>query len=158
MFPAVVEETQQSPKPELRTEPEKDESCSPRGVLDIPTLGLDADQSSSSFSSSCSDEKLAHAESAVKPQPAAQAQRLHWWSSIDSLRRKSARKFSTITVLGGHDGGSRKGFKKKLERNRSAEDGIDSGALPVPKKPSWRNFDLAELAAATDNFSPGKSF
>ncbi|KAK4778222.1 hypothetical protein SAY87_018409 [Trapa incisa] len=153
--PKEAEDTQIAPnKPDPPINPEKNESCSPRGVLDIPNLCSDSDQSSSSFGSSCSDEKTANADHALIQQPAAHAQGLHWWSAIDGLRRKPFLKFMTMGFLGGQNGSTKKGFKKKLERNRSAEDGIDGGALPVPKKPSWRSFDLPELATATDNFSP----
>ncbi|PKI61440.1 hypothetical protein CRG98_018123 [Punica granatum] len=157
MFSAEKGETRQNPETELRNEPEKDESYSPRGVLDVPILSSDSDQSSSSsssFSFSRLTEKIIDSPNGAPIRnPAAQPQR-HWRSVIDLLKKKSSRKFSTIAFLGSLEGGSRKGTKKKLARNWSAEDGIDCGALPVPKKPSWRNFDLAELSAATDNFSP----
>jgi hypothetical protein len=60
---------------------------------------------------------------------------------------------------------SKKNLRWKLARIRSAKEGIESidygGVLmPKPGKPSWRNFDYAELVAAslpqfhttTDNF------
>jgi hypothetical protein len=50
---------------------------------------------------------------------------------------------------------TKKGLTKKLARIRSAEEGIDIGSIPT--KPSWRNFDYAELAAATNDFSPGNN-
>lgn len=158
MFLAVIKEAHQIPEQEPVNEPGKDESYSPRGVLDVSVVGLDSDQSSSSgsFNSSSSNEQLIATQRALIQGPAFQAQRLHRWSVINVLKRTSARKFSTIAFPRIHEGGSSKGSKKKLARNCSAEDGIERGSLPGPKKPSWRNFDLVELAAATDNFSPGK--
>ncbi|KAK4772036.1 hypothetical protein SAY86_013811 [Trapa natans] len=157
-MPGEKEEAQQVPESEpAGTALEKDESYSPRGVLDSPVTGMDSDQttsSSGSFSSSGSNENLIAAQrGALIRRPAVRG--LHRWSVIDILKRTSARKFTTAVFPRTHEGSSSKASKKKLARNHSADDGIECGSpAPEPKKPSWRNFDLAELAAATDNFSP----
>ncbi|XP_056168408.1 receptor-like cytosolic serine/threonine-protein kinase RBK1 [Syzygium oleosum] len=146
---------------------EEDPVASPRGVLEIPSLGSDSDHSSSSSSSS----------TAAAEKPTA-AQRLHWWGVLDALRRSSAKKQMLPLLAAGSPAkgradaceldapSSRRGSKtttatmtkkkkKKLLRIRSAEDGMDCGALNLPaSKPTWRSFDLAELVAATDNFCP----
>ncbi|KAI3426741.1 Protein kinase domain-containing protein, partial [Psidium guajava] len=140
-------------------------SSSPRGVLEIPSLSSDSDYSGCSSSSATAEKPTA-------------AQRLHWWSVVEALKRRSARKLQLPTTSPGKaradedaarglDVPSRGGWKttaagaatkkkkKKLLRIRSAEDGMDRGALNLPAwKPSWRSFDLAELVAATDNFCP----
>lgn len=77
---------------------------------------------------------------------------LHWKNLIENIKWKSVRRFSTIPLIGGYD---LKNLRRKLGRNRSAEEEIDCGDSVVPK-PSWRNFSRSELSAATDNFSPGE--
>lgn len=148
-------------------------ASSPRGVLEIPSLGSDSDHSSSS--SSCSSSSSSSAAAAAQ-KPTAAAQRLHWGGVLDAWRRRSTRRLLLLTSPPAEaradacpfDPSSRRGSKtttatatnakkkkKKLLRIRSAEDGIDRGALNLPaSKPTWRSFDLAELVAATDNFSP----
>jgi len=76
-----------------------------------------------------------------------------WKSMVDVFKFKSVRKLTSIPLLAVSHDISKKGLTKKLARIRSAEEGIDIGAIPA--KPSWRNFDYEELAAATKNFSPG---
>ncbi|XP_048133359.1 receptor-like cytosolic serine/threonine-protein kinase RBK1 isoform X2 [Rhodamnia argentea] len=133
-------------------------ASSPRGVLEIPSLSSDSDHSGCGCSSS----------SATAEKPTA-AQRLHWWSVVDALKRRSARKLLPTPSPGiaraDEDAARGRGWKtttaattkkkKKLLRIHSAEDGMDRGALNLPAwKPTWRSFDLAELVAATDNFCP----
>ncbi|KAI4328124.1 hypothetical protein L6164_020506 [Bauhinia variegata] len=123
----------------------KDDSCddegSPRGVLEIPISGTESDLSGSSRSSSPAQRP--NDRDSGGPQ---------WKSMIDVIRKKSVRRFSTIPFLGMSYDISRKNLRKKLGRNRKGEDGaIDLSAIST--KSSWRNFDYAELAAATDNFS-----
>ncbi|BAT99445.1 hypothetical protein LR48_Vigan284s000600 [Vigna angularis] len=74
-----------------------------------------------------------------------------WKSMVDVFKFKSVRKLTSIPLLSVSHDITRKGLTKKLARIRSAEDGIDIGDIPA--KPSWRNFDYEELAAATKNFS-----
>ena len=70
---------------------------------------------------------------------------------IDVFKFKSVRKLTTIPLLAvGHEI-MRKSLTKKLARIRSAEESIEIGVIPT--KPSWRDFDYAELAAAIDDFS-----
>lgn len=127
-----------------------DDYSSPRGVLDIPITGNDSDHSGSSSYSSSSispTQKSMAAQSLRESHGGSQ-----WKSVIEALKKRSVRKFSTIPLLtASYD----KNLRRKLARIRSAENGIDCGVIngiPIPK-PSWRNFDYAELAAATGNFS-----
>ncbi|XP_061356673.1 receptor-like cytosolic serine/threonine-protein kinase RBK1 [Gastrolobium bilobum] len=76
---------------------------------------------------------------------------MQWKSMIDVFKFKSVRKLTSIPLLSTTHEVSKKGLTKKLARIRSAEDSIDIGAIAT--KPSWRNFDYAELAAATRDFS-----
>jgi hypothetical protein len=155
-------ETEPEPEPEIEShvaikklELSDDDESSPRGVLEIPVLGTpDSEHSgSSSFSSLC-------VSPPQKPTVTPQLRESHggsqWKSVIEALKKKSRRRFSTIPSLGASHEVSKKNLRWKLARIRSAEEGIDYGGVSMPK-PSWRNFDYAELAAATDNFSPGKN-
>jgi hypothetical protein len=155
-------ETEQEPEPEPEQEPHvaikklelsDDDDTSPRGVLEIPVLGTpDSDHSgSSSFSSSCVSPPQ---KPTVTPQLRESHGGSHWKSVIEALKKKSRRRFSTIPSLGSSYDVSKKNLKWKLARIRCAEEGIDYEGASMPK-PSWRNFDYAELSAATDNFSPG---
>ncbi|KAK7407194.1 hypothetical protein VNO78_08899 [Psophocarpus tetragonolobus] len=123
-----------------------DDEASPRAILETPVSGTDSDNSgnSESFSSDL------QAETGKEVSKDGYVQQ--WKSMIDVFTFKNVKKItSNIPLLSvGHDI-SRKGLTKKLARIRSAEDGIDIGAIPT--KPSWRNFDYEELAAATNNFS-----
>ena len=156
-------ETKQNP------EAEEDDS-SPRAVLDIPIMGgndSDHSGSSGSFSSSSCVSPTSQKSMVVQSQSQSQNQSQshgggsQWKSVIDGLKKKSMRRLSTISSFTASYDLSRKNYlRRKLARIRSAEDGIECSEnheIPVPK-PSWRNFDFAELAAATDNFSSGKTF
>ncbi|XAR58159.1 Non-specific serine/threonine protein kinase [Bertholletia excelsa] len=121
-----------------------DDPLSPTGVLEVIGVGSDSDNSGSG--SPTDVDKLSPIHRALFGDGA-----LHWKNMIDNIKWKSVRRFSTIPMLAGDI--SKKHLKRmKLGRNRSADDEIDCGFV-VPK-PSWRNFTRAELAAATDNFSP----
>lgn len=127
-----------------------DDDSSPRGVLEIPVLGpTDSDHTGSSSGSSC-------ISPTQKPVAPAQLRESHggsqWRSMIESFRKKSIRRFTS--TLASYDV-SKKSLSRRLLRIRSADDGIDYNGTPIPK-PSWRSFDFAELAAATDNFSSGQ--
>ncbi|KAG5059188.1 hypothetical protein AAZX31_01G021900 [Glycine max] len=126
-----------------------DDESSPRAILETPVSGTESDNSGSSESfSSVSPEKSPAVTGKEVPKEG-YVQQLK--SMIDVFKFKSVRKLTAVPLLSvGHDI-SRKGFTKKLARIRSAEDSIDIGAFPT--KPSWRNFDYEELAAATGNFS-----
>ncbi|KAL6959505.1 non-specific serine,threonine protein kinase [Sarracenia purpurea var. burkii] len=154
-------ETQEDPDTELPNGMGKpadgdsagDDSISPRGVLETPVSGsLESDNGSISSSSSCGSstmEKLS-----IHRTPIGDSQGLQWKNLVESIKWKSVRRFSTIPLLGGYEI-SKKNLRKKLGRIRSADNRIDCGDVVAPK-PSWKNFTHAELAAATDNFSPGK--
>ena len=138
-----------------------DDDASPRRVLEAPVSETESDNSGSSSSS------FSLAKLPLPPRPAAAAAVVarraggreshvqQWRSMIDVFKFKSVRKLTTIPLLGAGHEITRKGLTKKLARIRSAEESIDIGVIPT--KPSWRNFDYAELAAATDDFSSGKN-
>ena len=131
---------------------EPDESSSPRGVLEVPvSSSSDSDNSSISSCSSVTDKSSV---SSVHRALFGDYQRLQWRSLIENIKWKSVRRFSTIPLLGGYDI-SKKNLRRKLWRNRSADEKIDCGDIIAPK-PSWRNFTHAELVAATENFSSGE--
>ncbi|CAK9169195.1 unnamed protein product [Ilex paraguariensis] len=156
----VKRETQEIPERELledvnkqediKIQEDSDDESSPRGVLEIPISGSDSDNNSSSFSSS-SGSSL-NEKSANNGAHSGENQGLHWRNLIDNIKKRSMRRFSSITLLARSEL-SRKTLRKRLERNHSAEDSIDCEDFLVPK-PSWRNFSYEELVAATDNFSP----
>ncbi|KAJ7943740.1 Receptor-like kinase [Quillaja saponaria] len=121
---------------------------SPRGVLEIAVLGTDSDNSGSSSYSSSPPEKSSFAQRLL----ARDNNGTHWKSVVDVFRKKSVRRFSTIPFLAMSYEISRKNLRRKVARIRNGEGSIDFGDLPITK-PSWRNFDYQELAAATNNFS-----
>ncbi|KAJ7953512.1 Receptor-like serine/threonine-protein kinase [Quillaja saponaria] len=122
---------------------------SPRGVLEIPVSGIDSDHTSSSSSSS-SAEKSSFAQRLL----ARDSNGTQWKSVIDVIRKKSVRRFSNIPFLALTYEISRRNLRRKVARLGGGEDSIDLGDLDLPvTKPSWKNFDYQELAAATNNFS-----
>ncbi|KAF5463128.1 hypothetical protein F2P56_019068 [Juglans regia] len=137
---------------EISGNDDEDDEESPRGVLEIPVLGpadsSDNTGSSSSFSSCISPTQKPEAP----PQHRESRGGSQWKSVFEALKRKSLRRFSTIALLTTSHNASRKNLSRKLARIRSAEDRIDYDGTHRTK-PSWRSFDYAELAAATDNFS-----
>lgn len=126
-----------------------DDDSSPRGVLETP----DNSGSSSSSCNSISQEDSPSAEARRVGGFEGHVQQLK--SMIDVFTFKSVRKLTALPMLAANHDVSKKVSTKKLARIRSAEDTIDIGTIPT--KPSWRNFDYAELAAATDDFSSGKN-
>ncbi|KAF5749731.1 receptor-like cytosolic serine/threonine-protein kinase RBK1 isoform X1 [Tripterygium wilfordii] len=142
-------EAQEIPPMEKEMEVTLDEA-SPRGVLEIPVLGSDSDHSSSSSCSSFSTEKLIPQMTVTSRE----GHGLQWKNMIDTLKKKSTRRFSVIPLLTNYEI-IRKTSKRKSGRVQShdEETEIDFEGISV-RKPSWRNFSCAELAAATDNFSP----
>ncbi|XP_028802795.1 receptor-like cytosolic serine/threonine-protein kinase RBK1 isoform X1 [Neltuma alba] len=127
-----------------------DDQESPRGILEIPVSGTESDHSgSSSIYSSSSPEKSSEAERVNVREGLGQP----WKAMMESFKKKSAQRISAISLLTASYEMSRKSLRKRrMERIRSAEEGINLGAIPT--KPSWRNFDYAELQAATDDFNP----
>ncbi|CAL0311844.1 unnamed protein product [Lupinus luteus] len=131
-----------------------DDDSSPRGVLETPVSGTESDISGNNSSSGHSISPLSSPTAVT-----AEAERVggfdgympQWKTMFDVLTFKSVRKLTVLPLLSANHDVSKKGSTKKLARIRSAEDTIDIGAIPM--KPSWRNFDYAELAAATDDFS-----
>lgn len=124
----------------------KDESSpqddtSPRCVLEIPISGTDFENSGSNMISSTTPDKSS-------------SQTAQWKTALDVLKKKSLRTFATIPLLAASYEISKKNLWRKLPQLRSSEEGIDLGVIPMTKT-SWRNFCHAELAAATNNFSPG---
>ncbi|KAL3630138.1 hypothetical protein CASFOL_023122 [Castilleja foliolosa] len=83
---------------------------------------------------------------------------VHWKKMVGQVKKTSVWKFSTISVLMGHElSKTKKTWRKKPGRNRASveEISIDDGEFVVPK-PSWRNFSYEELKQATDDFCPEK--
>ncbi|XP_012081682.1 receptor-like cytosolic serine/threonine-protein kinase RBK1 isoform X2 [Jatropha curcas] len=149
-------ETQQIPEMESPIELKKGDLIidepSPRCVLEIPILGGEYDQSRSSSSTSSSagstekiiQERIANRDATNLSQ---------WKTMLDSFKKKSMKRFSVIPLLTNYDLIARKSLKRKLTRIQNSPDMmIEWGGMSIPK-PSWRNFDYAELEAATDNFS-----
>uniref|UniRef100_A0A7N0V1F4 non-specific serine/threonine protein kinase n=2 Tax=Kalanchoe fedtschenkoi TaxID=63787 RepID=A0A7N0V1F4_KALFE len=137
-----------------------DDQSSPRGVLEIPVSGTDSD-SSCSIISSCNSSYSSSSSSAldhsVPQQQALPGDGLaaSWRSMIGAFKKRSARRFSSIPSIVSYEL-SKRNLKKKLGRVSGDEETIiDCEGFPV-LKPSWRNFDSTELAAATDNYSPEK--
>ncbi|XP_043709035.1 receptor-like cytosolic serine/threonine-protein kinase RBK1 [Telopea speciosissima] len=117
-----------------------DDNSSPRGVLEIPVLGADLDNSSSGRSISSTDKLIEH--QALDPK----SNSSQWRNFLEFMTSESVRRFSTF---------QRMKLRRKRARFRSAEDRIEYEGPPTTK-PSWRNFSYEELAAATDNFSSEK--
>lgn len=133
---------------------ETEEQSSPRGVLEVPVSGSDSDHSGclSNFdrSSSFGSEK-----SLVERGVTGDYGNLHWKKLFGQVKKTSVWKISTVSLLGGANGLSKKALRKKMGRKSNSEDAIDSGDFVVPK-PSWRNFSYEELKQATNDFSSGK--
>lgn len=132
---------------------------SPRGVFEIPIVGTDSDQSESSSGGGGDGEgTLTVAEKELIPAALLQdAGGIPWKTMIGCIKKKSVWRFSTIPLLAASYEISRRNFKRKLARIRSADEGITSDDIPFCK-PSWRNYGFSELSAATNNFSPGIKF
>lgn len=128
-----------------------DDEASPRAILDAPVSGTESDNSGSSSFSSYSSENSPPVEGKLGWK---ESNMMQWKSMIDVFKFKSVRRLTAIPLLAAVNNDIAKtGFPRKLARIRSAEESIDIGAIPT--KPSWRNFDYDELAAATNDFSSG---
>lgn len=146
-------ERQENPKmEELRLDSDEKEFIhddpSPRGVLEIPVMNGDSDTSSSSSFSSCSTTEKS---STPKHESNREGYGLQWRNMIDTIKKKSARRFSIIPLLTTYE--NRKNLRRRMAKLAVSEDEVQTASLSVAK-PSWRNFSFEELAAATDNFSP----
>ncbi|XP_065873056.1 receptor-like cytosolic serine/threonine-protein kinase RBK1 [Euphorbia lathyris] len=158
-------ETRENAEMETVNEAEKkEENPSPRCVLEIPISGTDSDNGSvsgatttitgtiSSPDSSASTDSTCFTDKLVSD-PKADPNASQWKSMFDVLKKKSVRRFSVIPLLSNYDLMSKKTLKRKLNRVEHPTDVIiDWEGIPFTK-PSWRNFDISELEAATDNFS-----
>ncbi|XP_010444512.1 PREDICTED: receptor-like cytosolic serine/threonine-protein kinase RBK1 [Camelina sativa] len=127
------------------------EDPSPRCVLEIPVMSSDSDNSSSSSScSSCSPDK---STSPLSTTPTNVSSFYQWNKMIDSIKKKSIRRFSVIPLLASYEL-TRKNMRRKQHKlTPSSENEFDCGQI-LFAKPSWRNFTFDELVAATDNFNP----
>lgn len=149
---AYGEKSRVLPRDLLITDEETtDGEASPRGILGVRVLGSSGSSSDNSSSSSCS----CSITSSTQKVPRKKNLGLGWRNVINVLGIKTTSASSSASVP------SNKPVKKALARIRSADesesDQINS-RVEFVGKPSWRNFDYAELAAATDNFSPGTFF
>ncbi|KAK7361329.1 hypothetical protein VNO77_03379 [Canavalia gladiata] len=138
---------------------DEDVSPSPREVLEVPIMGMDSDSTGSSNYSGPGSPGLGPQR--AQAQQGRDAPTQQWKAMIDALRFKSVRRFSTIPLLAASYEISRKSLRNKLARIRNANEDDDDVDLDdtiyldgIPTKPSWRNFTFADLAAATDDFSP----
>ncbi|XWS41662.1 hypothetical protein CRYUN_Cryun17cG0101700 [Craigia yunnanensis] len=122
---------------------------SPRGVLEIPVLGSDSDTGSCSSNSNSYSPKKPVFQKLNRDSYGWQ-----WKNIIETIKKKSARRFSVIPLLTSYEI-SRKNLRRKLAKLHGSEEEeeVDIDCIPVAE-PSWKNFSYSELAAATDNFGP----
>ncbi|KAJ4897186.1 Protein kinase superfamily protein [Raphanus sativus] len=118
------------------------EDPSPRCVLEIPVTSSDSDNSSS-----CSPDK------SLSSSPSTNGRQ--WNKMIESIKKKSMRRFSVIPLLASYEL-TRKNMRRKQPKlsssSPSPDNVFDCGQFLVAK-PSWRNFTYDELVAATDGFN-----
>uniref|UniRef100_A0A7N1A8G6 non-specific serine/threonine protein kinase n=1 Tax=Kalanchoe fedtschenkoi TaxID=63787 RepID=A0A7N1A8G6_KALFE len=113
--------------------------------------GTDQDRSSASPESEPESSKASTSDSDQGP---AQAKSTQWHGFFKLLKKKSAMTglhFNTIPTINVPKL-TRKKSKKVLDAAAPADCGIDGG-LGYYMKSSWKNFSLADLQAATNNFS-----
>ncbi|XP_063947182.1 receptor-like cytosolic serine/threonine-protein kinase RBK1 isoform X1 [Daucus carota subsp. sativus] len=72
-------------------------------------------------------------------------------SMFDNIKKKSVKRLTSTSIANYYEQ-SRKSIRWKLGRSQASEDSLE---WMIPK-PSWRNFTLQELEAATKKFSPAK--
>ncbi|KAL0343005.1 UNVERIFIED_CONTAM: Receptor-like cytosolic serine/threonine-protein kinase RBK1 [Sesamum angustifolium] len=128
---------------------ETEEQSSPRGVLEGQISGSDSDHSIDRTSSFGGEKSPAERRGELLNNG-----NLQWKKLFGQVKRTTTLKFSTISLLVGHDL-SKRTSRKRSGRNRSTEEAADCGDLLAPK-PSWRSFGYEELRQATDDFSPDK--
>lgn len=142
-------------KPETENNDLGIEDPSPRYVLEIPVMSSDSDNSSSC--SSCSPDKSSSPLSTTPTNVSSFHHHvLQWNKMIESIKKKSMRRFSVIPLLASYELTRKNMRRKQPKLSPSSENEIDCDQILVVK-PSWRNFTYEELVAATDNFNPGKS-
>ncbi|KAJ8765675.1 hypothetical protein K2173_014797 [Erythroxylum novogranatense] len=152
---AVQTESNCQKNPEMATQCDP----SPRCVLEIPVSGTDSDHSSSSSTcSSGSSEKVVHDNNNNNNNNNNSNNHHKALISIDNkewkqVLKKSVRRFSVIPLLTTYELKAGKNSKKKSRVQTSSDLLIDMNGM-LMSKPSWRNFDPTELAAATDNYDP----
>ncbi|CAJ2647352.1 unnamed protein product [Trifolium pratense] len=135
-----------------------DDELSPRTILASLVSETESDNSgSSSFisdSSSGNSPPLELVAAVVKSGGKDNQMQQQLKSMMGVFKFKGVKKLTAIPILvaASHELTKTAGLTKKLARIRSAEECIDIGSIPT--KPSWRNFDYAELAAATNDFNP----
>ncbi|KFK25325.1 hypothetical protein AALP_AA8G098100 [Arabis alpina] len=134
---------------------EDSSSLSPRGVLGI--MASDSDSSNSNYSScsSCSSSNEAKPSPFTNPSKNVSSSSNNigssnqWNKMIDSIKKKSIRRFTVIPLL------ANKNLRRKQPPKLSPANHV---RFPCDHffmaKPSWRNFTYEELALATDNFNP----
>jgi hypothetical protein len=130
-----------------------EDSSSPRGVLGMVS---DSDNSSSSCSSCSSDDKSSSTSSPFSNTTKTVSSSHHglqWNKMIESIKKKSMRRFSVIPLLASYEL-TRKNLRRKQPKLTPSESAFTCEAFFMAK-PSWRNFTYEELAVATDYFNPG---
>ncbi|KFK28223.1 hypothetical protein AALP_AA8G488500 [Arabis alpina] len=131
------------------------EDPSPRCVLEIPVMSASSDSDNSSNCSSCSPDKSSSPLSTTPTNVSSfHHHGLQWNKMIESIKKKSIRRFSVIPLLASYEL-TRKNMRRKQPKltSPSSENEIDCGQFLVVK-PSWRNFTFEELVAATNDFNP----
>lgn len=116
------------------------EVFSPRGVLEECLRSMESDTASSRASTSSSTESRAHGSMT------------HWRNLLRHvLKKRSMRRLSTFPPLGVPKMSRKSSISSSLSSKGNMMDAPDICLL----KPTWRNFSLSELQAATGNFSAG---
>jgi len=116
----------------------------------------DSDNSSSSCSSCSSDDKSSSTSSPFSNTTKTVSSSHHglqWNKMIESIKKKSMRRFSVIPLLASYEL-TRKNLRRKQPKLTPSESAFTCEAFFMAK-PSWRNFTYEELAVATDYFNPG---
>ncbi|XP_048598383.1 receptor-like cytosolic serine/threonine-protein kinase RBK1 isoform X1 [Brassica napus] len=137
------------------------ERSSSSGVLGI-TIMMDPDiDNSSTYYSTCSScspdhESLSSPFSNTPNKIVSSSYHggLQWNKMIESIKKKSIRRFTVIPLLASYEL-TRKNLRRKQPKFPfpPSENGFPCERFFMPK-PSWRNFTYEELAAATDDFNP----
>lgn len=122
-----------SSKEELNDNDTTDSSdqSSPRGVLEISVSSTDSESGCSSDLSCLEQSSSSHRRSLI--------------GGLLLRRKKSIRRLPTSPPMSGRIGAN---------EDEQTESGLSQDEI-LKGRPSWRSFDYQELAAATDNFSPG---
>ncbi|XP_013620357.1 PREDICTED: receptor-like cytosolic serine/threonine-protein kinase RBK1 isoform X2 [Brassica oleracea var. oleracea] len=133
-----------------------EDSSSPRGVLGITAMASDTDNNNSTSYSSCtscssdgksSSTSLSPVSNTPNKNVSSSSNGLHWTKMIESIKKKSFRRFTVIPFLASYQL-TRKNLRRKQLILSPSENSF------FMAKPSWRNFTYEELAAATEDFNP----